>query len=179
MRPIAVGLAVCAVLSALDALAKGPPSREVEVTGSVEVTNLPAPSRPARFQLVGFTTTAQRGDAGVLAFTLACQAELPGSRMCSSVEVMETVELPTLVGVPAWVRPVLVPGAVQTAGPGVQTDASGVESRNQQLSCDGWSFIGGFTPNFGLTVSAEGRFRAMQCDGLRPVSCCALVVPQD
>ncbi|MCK5364515.1 MAG: hypothetical protein KAR22_16180, partial [Gammaproteobacteria bacterium] len=75
------------------------------VTGSVEVTNLPAvqdvnvtnapAGPPSRFQLVGFTTAALPGDSGLFAFTLACQAEFFGSRICTSREVFETVDVPT------------------------------------------------------------------------------------
>ena len=49
------------------------------VVGAVEVTNLPGP--PPRFQLVGLTSTALTGDAGVLSFTLECQKEFAGSRL--------------------------------------------------------------------------------------------------
>ena len=110
-----------------------PPQQQVEVTnfpnpqnvtGSVEITNLPnvqdvsvvnepllvTGEPPPRFQLVGFATATRLGDAGVLVFTLACQEEFLGSRMCSSIEVLETVDVPSLAGSFAWVRPTLMPG---------------------------------------------------------------------
>ena len=64
--------------------------KEVEVTNlpavqSVEVVNAPTPAPPLGFQLVGFTSATFDGSQGVLGFTLACQAEFPGSRMCTSV----------------------------------------------------------------------------------------------
>jgi hypothetical protein len=76
----------------------------VEVTGAVEVSNLPQPTVPARFQLVGFTSATYTGDSGVLGLTLACQDEFPASRMCNSVEVMETTTIPTDPAQPASAR---------------------------------------------------------------------------
>ena len=47
------------------------------------------------YQLKGFTTAALTGGSGVLGFTAACQAQFgAGARMCTSVEVMETVVIP-------------------------------------------------------------------------------------
>lgn len=88
-----------------------------EVMGSVEVSNLPGPTGGAcaPFQLVRFTRATFTGGEGVINFTRWCQAEFPGSRMCSSVEVMETTDVPFATGrcpqagcerssrlVPAW-----------------------------------------------------------------------------
>ena len=73
------------------------------VTGAVEVTNdplsvevvNPSPPMPAsRFQLVGFTSAMFTGGQGILGFALACQEEFAGSRMCSTIEVVETVDVP-------------------------------------------------------------------------------------
>ena len=48
------------------------------------------------YQLVGFTTQPFPGGSGVLTFTLACQADFgPPARMCTSVEVAETVVVPS------------------------------------------------------------------------------------
>ncbi len=56
----------------------------------------PAPEASApRFQLVGFTSTTFTGGEGVLGFTLACQVEFVGSRMCTSGEVMNTINVPS------------------------------------------------------------------------------------
>ncbi len=91
--PLAV-LAVVPALFAYSVTATAQPVKRVEVvnlpdpqnvTGSVEVTNLPAvqdvnvtnapAGPPSRFQLVGFTAATFTGDSGFFAFTLACQAE--------------------------------------------------------------------------------------------------------
>jgi hypothetical protein len=120
-----------------------------------------------RFQLIGFTSTLHLGDTGVLGFTLACQAEFPGSRMCTSQEVMETTSLPESLAGDAWVRPVVTGdkyGAI---------DASGV--RAEDLSCSGWSNANGSTAA-GLIVSESGSIRVTPgCEDPRAVSCCWLL----
>ncbi len=45
---------------------------------------------------MGFTTATFQGGEGILGFTKACQAEFPETRMCTSVEVMQTVGVPAL-----------------------------------------------------------------------------------
>ena len=85
----------------------------------------------SRIQLVGFTSDTFTGGEGVLGFTEACQVEFAESRMCTSVEVMRTTELPILPeAASAWVRPAFVPGG------GLATDASGVA---RQRNSDFWA----------------------------------------
>ncbi len=60
-----------------------------------------------RVELVGFTTAIFKGGTigGVFPATLQCQAEFPGSRICSEQEIINTVNVPVgLVG-SAWVGP--------------------------------------------------------------------------
>ena len=109
------------------------------------------------FVLVGFTSTTHLGDTGVLGFTQACNAEFSDSRMCTSVEVMETVDVPGGLSGDAWVRPVNLTGL----------DASG---QSGVRSCFGWSNRDGA---FGLSVSGSGQFGVGFCDTPQPVSCCA------
>jgi len=141
----------------------------VVVVGEVEVTNLPAASAPPRFQLVGFSTTPRTGDAGVLGMTLECQNDFSGSRMCTSIEAMETVNVPSGLSGDAWIRPVFQPSGVLNA-----LDASGVSSGGAtNLTCQGWSFS---TVLGGMVVNANGSFASDRgCDFARPVACCALV----
>lgn len=151
------------------------------VEGTVEVSNLPG-SVPARFQLVGFSTSIMKGDAGVLGFAQACQQQYPNSRMCTSEEVMNTVSVPTLPVVEtwAWVRPVL--NGPSYEGPtSAQTlyDASGIGPANMPnsvsvlLNCVGWST--GTSGNLGLVVNQNGGFRTKGCSTPKPVACCAVM----
>ncbi len=127
-----------------------------------------------QFQLVGFTAGDLPSDTGVLGFTQACQAEFPASRMCSSVEVMQTVDMPVLPeSTKAWVRPTFRPG-----GNGPLLDASGTESQSSlTLSCRGWAYTGnGYA---GLAVDGNGRFDSEGCINSFPVACCSLLaVPE-
>ncbi len=115
------------------------------------------------FVLVGFTSTTHLGDTGVLGFTQACQAEFSNSRMCTSVEVMETVNVPAGLGGTAWVQPVVL-GA---SGTSVGTDVSGIRGE----TCGGWSSNN--TIGAGLTVSGSGQFGIGGCGTQKPVACCA------
>ncbi len=95
-----------------------------QISGEVAVTNQPAvqdvfvtnPPSPVavppapRFQLVGFTEATYQGDATLFGLTGACKVDFPASRMCSSVEILETSDPDAAVGLVdrvAWVRPVL------------------------------------------------------------------------
>jgi len=114
-------------------------------------------------QLVGFTTATADGDTGVLGMTGLCQAEFPGSRMCTTVEIAETRVLPTGLAGSAWVRPVF--------------DGEGFEAvvgvKNEELACRGWSDA----TSKGLTVDPNGSFFhgaiPEGCNNLHAVSCCA------
>ncbi len=130
-------------------------------------------SASATLQLVGFTTEEFLGDAGLFTLTLACQAEFPGSRMCTSIEILNTFDVPSgLVG-EAWVRPSHVPvsaSGVSTGGIHVG-DASGVINQTT-LSCNGWSKLFSGT---GLTVDSTGAFNGeIAClpENIRSVACC-------
>jgi hypothetical protein len=114
------------------------------------------------FVLVGFTSTTHLGDTGVLGFTQACNAEFSDSRMCTSVEVMETVDVPGGLSGDAWVRPVLLGAGSSSFG----LDASGLIG----TSCFGWQEGGSSS---GLSVSGSGQFGAGQCSTPLAVACCA------
>jgi hypothetical protein len=160
------------------------------VAGSVAVTNLPAvqdvnvvnapppAGAAARVQLVGFTSATFPGTQGVLAFTLACQQEFANSRMCSSLEILETDAVPGGLAGEAWVRPSLV---VANAPSGTVIDASGVAATADRMTCDGWRGAPqtGLIAS-GLVVDASGRFRVPglnidECGIARSIACCAAV----
>lgn len=146
--------------------------KQVEVVNDplvVEVVNPAPPAPPARFQLVGFTSATMLGNAGVLSLTLACQQEFNGSRMCNSVEVIETVMVPSGLTGNAWVRPFFVPfqQVSTSSSPGTGLDASGIVGQAIEFSCVG---------SRGFAVTATGIFISSQfCSDPRPVACCALM----
>ena len=60
-----------------------------------------------RFEFVGLSSQTVGGFNGIKSLTNACSSDFPESRMCTSIEVMETSPYPptTTAG---WVRPVIV-----------------------------------------------------------------------
>lgn len=126
----------------------------------------------SEFQLVGFSDDQFDGNGGIFAMTAACNAKFAGSRLCTSVEVMSTVDVPTGLSGRAWVRPVLLTDPLSDGA-----DASGVEGSARNLSCNGWDSDNGTVG--GLAVDASGRFSARDCDVSRPAACCARIdVPE-
>jgi hypothetical protein len=123
----------------------------------------------AAMQFVGRTTDTFNGAQGMLTFTQACQADFgPGHRMCTSEEILNTVDLPTLAGGPSWVRPVFAPVA---GGVGFIVDMSGVGENSQALlSCQGWNDAN--SAYRGVTVDAGGSFELLGCNGGRTIACC-------
>lgn len=130
----------------------------------------------ARFHFVGFTGATFTGERGIRTYTEACQDAFTASaRMCTSVEVLDTVAWPVVPSsTRGWVRPVYQPVM------GALTDASGVVAASPtagSLSCGGWSFA--TATAHGLAVSGDGRFATPgfvdTCDTARPIACCAPV----
>ena len=122
---------------------------------------------------MGFSTDTNLGQEGVITFTRSCQSDFgPTARMCSSAEVMETVDFPILPFTNAWVRPVIV-------GNGY-TDVSGTRHWDildgRFLSCSGWTFVGGSQGAYtGLTIASKGSFSLKDCGTYWPAACCAPV----
>jgi hypothetical protein len=132
------------------------------------VNSPPSPAARPQMQFVGFSADAFDGGQGVGTYTQACQASFqPTARMCSSVEILETVSWPAAdPGVVGWVRPVLIGDA----------DASGRSNdANGNLSCGGWGFSS--NQHVGLGVSGAGSFVTpgfnQGCGDARPIACCA------
>jgi hypothetical protein len=135
----------------------------------------PAGARSSGRHFVGFTAASFDGGQGVRIYTEACQAAFSASaRMCTSIEVLDTVAWPTVPNTTrGWVRPVF-----QALDEGL-VDASGVQAASPTsgaLSCIGWSSS---APSVhGLAVSGDGRFATPgsfdSCDTPRPIACCAL-----
>jgi hypothetical protein len=120
-------------------------------------------------QLIGLTTETFTGDEGLLGFTAACQAQYPGTRLCTSQEVIRTTTIPAGLSGSAWVL------FTPTGGPGNGTivDASGVTNSPHLLTCDGWIVAAGNTTGLAVEFSAQnGSFAAQLCSEPRKVSCC-------
>lgn len=142
----------------------------------------PAPNCCKRkMQYVGMSTRLFNGGEGVLQMTRACQETFPGSRMCSSDEVVKTTELPDEVSLPAsqpapfgWVRPSAIVGRGNNIG--IETTVA-LQSDVEKFSCAGWntSTSTALSANSGLTVNRHGQFVLSGCSGTLKVACCAVV----
>ena len=149
---------------------------------------LPTTGMAADYQLVGFSTATSNGGATISGFTAICQAEFGSTtRMCNSVEMMETVDLTALTGsAAAWVRPVYV-----AAEAGLEQDASGCMRAStlpvSLLACTGAN-TGSIRVNpwtstshddYGLVVTryaaSNFSFSAATCDDTDSVACCGPV----
>jgi hypothetical protein len=151
---------------------QGPPGPQgVEGPRGIQGDPGPPGAGAPQFALVGFSTMTLQGGAGVFGLTQACQLDFPGSRMCTSTEVLNTVSIPPLTGTRAWVRPTIVFGL------GISfVDESGANSGD--LSCIGWTSSASSSA-FGLSVTNIGGFSVVgsPCSSLLPVACCAPSVP--
>ena len=124
-----------------------------------------------KLDLVGFTAAVIEG-LGPLAFTQTCQAEFPGSRWCSSEEILSTRNVPDLSTAgsdQAWTRPSII-GGPNAAGEVL--DASGVPGAlPSTLSCTGYNA----PDTSALTALVRGGFSTDPCSVRHSVACCAVV----
>jgi hypothetical protein len=128
------------------------------------------------FEYVGVTTETFDGGVGAHSMSKACFSAHLGSRMCTSKEVILTVDPPIIGdGVAYWVHP---SGVIPTSPGSSYRDFSGVEDTNVNLSCNGWRnatdkgltfFANSSNPN------ATGGFAFLPCVTARSVACCAPV----
>ena len=125
-------------------------------------------SAAAAHQLVGFTEAQQPGDVRLFGLTRACQAEFPGSRLCSSLEVLETTAIPSGLEGNAWVRPTYVSSIDRSV-----VDASGlVLLGGPPSNCDQWTG----SASTGIIVDSGGNFSsgpAARFSEPHSVACCA------
>lgn len=137
-----------------------------------------------QFQFLG-TTASVTPDIGHLGMTRECQTQFgEGTRICTRVEIMQTVILPDFtawLSDRAWVQPVIV-GASATGGNVYMWDASGPSlkeilapsSQPRGINCFGWrstsAGLKGTTIFKGLGF--EARAELVSCDQDAGVACC-------
>jgi len=169
------------LLNGFLALALIPCLAQAQRTIPVEVVNTSAAPMPVVVQsgsggalqrrLVGFTEQTVRGNDGILSLNGACATDFPGSRMCTTVEIFNSLP-PNLTGNAdrGLVRPVLVPAGLTTADgtPLVMDVATGRTGVNSRISCNGYT-----AGALALVMSVEGFFAATDCNTETNVACCA------
>ena len=115
-----------------------------------------------------------QGNKGVLFYNEECAAAFSGGQMCESIDVLRSGSpIPPGPSVRQWIRPTLLPPVFNVAlGKIVVFDAAGVATTSGNLSCFGWSSLGGV----GLVIfGTEGRFGSNGCSTFLPVACCKVV----
>ncbi|GAA5186010.1 hypothetical protein [Ferrimonas gelatinilytica] len=118
-------------------------------------------------QFIGVSSSMVAGNIGVLEMTKQCQIDYPASRVCNTLEIVRTVEIPEVPEGYYWVKPVM-----SGAGTGLSSTSSlatfdlgsGITSANQGLSCD--------NGNSGIRVSQTGRFLTANCTTEFAIACC-------
>ena len=124
---------------------------------------------------VGETSSTTTTDVGIMTMHRLCQADYPGSFMCSSGDIIRNGRAPGSLlpsGVyGAWVQPTLV-----SASEDITVDASGISTAQAgHLSCNSWTNT--FDGNRGLTLTPNGSIRFEGCDfypgSELTVACCA------
>ena len=126
----------------------------------------PEPAAAGNLELVGFTIATTVGGIGLFGMTKLCQAEYVGSRMCTSEEIMKSINIPELPSDSyAWVQPVII----STDSSRNYIDLSGI--KGYQITCNNWSI--GNASNSGFGVNHIGQFIRPSCNEIIPVACCA------
>lgn len=128
------------------------------------------------FEFVGTSAATTTGDVGIFALNNLCSDTFSGARMCTSGEILGTVEPPTLPAALAWARPTIASMDVESSGSEVIDRDSGVKSFviGGRLSCGSWNDA---SPGIaGLMVGTDdGAFGLAACSSAISVACCAPV----
>jgi len=135
----------------------------------------PAGDGATFYQFAGVTEQILGGGAGLTFAAYYCNSNFPGSRMCTSDEVLKSGNIANS-NQPhdyAWVRPSYEP--VGSYGGFWGLDITGIEfdPDHGSLSCDGMTSYS--VDDFGLAIMPAKGFRVLTCDQGAHVACCAPV----
>lgn len=124
----------------------------------------------ADWQLFGFTTGVTTGDAGITGMNRLCSTEYPGSRLCTTDEIVGTIDprLETLRRF-AWVHSDLTIGLSST---NTVYDSLGKAislGNGHTPNCEGWSY----SSTWAVTITTDsGSALVKPCSVARPLACC-------
>jgi hypothetical protein len=132
-------------------------------------------------ELVGFTTTSTTGsNQGIVGMHELCSLDFPGSRMCTTSDIVRNGVAPGVVLQRGWVHPAAVVEvtAEGITGPNkgkwldtVSGARSSFDDWRGMLSCFGWTTTGSLVG--GLVIFPSGSLHEDPCSDSRPVACCA------
>lgn len=127
------------------------------------------PSIAQEVQYMGPSNNTTSSDMGVLTFNVMCEDTYPGSRFCTSKQILDSgsFALPYSPNY-QWVHPTVVAASKTSAGLLIMDISGTSEESYASMSCNGW----GTSVGRGLVVSTLGFFRVESCEILRPVACC-------
>jgi hypothetical protein len=159
--------------------------------GKDGVQGPPGYSAPV-YQFVGVTEAKYYPHNGIGPLHRACASDFEGSRMCRSIEILNTNPYPTLpiygsdVTSSAWVQPVYVPFTAgwTSLGPegrgnwGITVSGRLWFQKSGSASCRGWNpwtaeEEWGLIVEFNESTGHSGVFKPGLCDEERYVTCCA------
>jgi len=125
-------------------------------------------------KFIGVSEDIHDGDDGVMNMNSSCNKSYPGSRMCTSKEILDSYSISNSIKQYAWIKPVLVPVSMSSQFSGdhfFMSDISGKTSSSEYgMSCRGWSNRAKY---YGLSVGVpDGNITLINCKELQPVACC-------
>ncbi len=158
-----------------------------EITGTVDVGNLPLdalgnvlvsgvlrnPQRqPLPIRFVGFTQAQITGDSGAIMLSRTCHAEFPGTRQCTTAEIVETISPPLLPEATGWVRPDQHRPVGNIESMETITGLTSLGGAEADLTCIGFAQVSGV----GIIVNERGQFSVHGCGFQFSVACCGPVL---
>jgi hypothetical protein len=144
-----LSLAFCFAVLAAPSFAGNPKPVEVVSLPTVNVEGCLAEG----VQLLGFSSETTSA-TGIFAMTNLCQADFPGSRICTESEILTTRTVPPGLAGHAWVVPTRNPAEPANVAAG---------------TCEGWTNLDAAS---GLTVDQEGSLEFRACNMALSVACC-------
>lgn len=160
------------------AVAKDPEPVDVNVVNDVPVVE--QVRGHVSHQLVGYTTAETEANIGIGGMTELCQAEIPDSRICSTREILESVDPIPPITSTSWVlgEYEILPNPTSATLPFLWREKYSGNGEAVELftalriGCE--QFI---TPSSDYRTvvygGSTGIFFRTSCNGTRPVACCA------
>jgi len=138
------------------------------------VTQNSAVSSPLQRRLVGLTAQVISPDGGLITLNETCEAEFPGSRICTSKEITSSLSVPSPNGLGHWwilrTLTTLVVGSQILEYDTVSGSRAPVPGGG--LNCAGWKSSS--SNLVGLATDAEGKIDTIGCQSdTVGVACCA------
>ena len=132
------------------------------------------------YQWVGITSNIYKPDIGLMKFSEICGSEFPGSRMCTSKELMETHSRPPIQEKSpyAWVQPIIASlGETDGTHPFIIVEQyTGVKTQESTLNCKTWRSTDWKIAGLAIELfeNEERRFGPLGCNTTAHIACCAV-----